>query len=49
MLKGVRTYIKIIKVVGTTVDMKIIKAKEDAVRNADEIGEAAVVDVSTGI
>ena len=35
--------------VDTTVDTKIIAVKEDAVRNAEEIGEAAVGAVSTGI
>ena len=35
--------------VGTTVDTQIIAANEDAVRNTEEIGKAAVVDVSTWI
>ena len=37
------------KAVGTTVDKTLIAAREDAVRNAEEIGEAAVEAVSTGI
>ena len=49
MLQGLIMIIKIMEAVGTTVDTQLIAAKEDAVRNADEIGEAAVVDVSTGI
>ena len=35
--------------VGTTVDTQIIAAKEDAVRNAEEIGVAAMEAVSTEI
>ena len=35
--------------VGTTVDTQIIAAKEDIVRNAEKIGKAAEVAVSTGI
>ena len=42
-------HIKIMEAVGTTVDTQIIAAKEDVVRNAEWIGEAAVVAVSTGI
>ena len=49
MLQSFRTRIKIMKAGGTTVDTKIIAAKEDAVRNAEVIGEAAVEAVSTGI
>ena len=41
-------HIKIMKAV-STVETKIIAAKEDAVRNADEIGEVTLVEVSTGI
>ena len=35
--------------VGNTADTQIIVAKEDAVRNVEEIGETAVVAVSTVI
>ena len=42
-------HIKIMEAVGTTVDTWIIMAKEYTVQNAEEIGEAAVVAVSTGI
>ena len=35
--------------VGTTVDTQMIAANEGMVQNAEEIGEAAVEDVSTGI
>ena len=49
MLQGLRTHINIMEAVGTTVETQIIAAKEDAVRNAEVIGEAAVEAVSTGI
>ena len=49
MLQRIRTYIKIMKSVGTTVDMPIILAKEDVVRNAEEIGKTDVEAVSSGI
>ena len=39
MLQGLRTHINIIEAVGTTVATQLIAAKEDAVRNADEIGK----------
>ena len=42
-------HINIMDSMGTTVDTHIIVAKEDSVRNAEEIDEAAVVAVSTGI
>ena len=45
MLQGLRMHIKIMEAVGTTVDMQIIVAKEYAVRNVEEIGEAAVAAV----
>ena len=49
MLQGLRIHIKIMEAVGTTVDTKIVAAKEDEVRNAEEIGKAAVEATSTGI
>ena len=49
MLQGLRTHIKITEALGTTVDTQIIATKEDAVRNAEEIGKAAVTAVSKGI
>ena len=49
MLQGLRIHIKIMEAVGTIVDTQIITTKEDVVRNAEEIGKAAMQDVSTGI
>ena len=49
MLQGLILHIKIVEAMGSTVDTQIIKAKEDVVHNAEEIGEADVEDVSTGI
>ena len=49
MMQGLRTHIKIMEAVGTTVDTTLIAAREDAVRNAEEIGEATVEAVSKGI
>ena len=49
MLQGLRKHINIVEAVGSTVDTQLVTAKEDAVRNAEEIGKAAVEAVSTGI
>ena len=49
MLQGLRTHIKSMEAVGYTLETKIIVDKEDAVRNAEEIGEATVEAVSKGI
>ena len=43
MLQHHRMPIKTTEAVDTTVDTSIIAAKEDAVRNAEEIGEVAEV------
>ena len=48
-MQGLRTQINIFEAVGTTVDKKILAAKEDAVRNAEKIGEASVEAVSIDI
>ena len=40
---------KIMEAMGTTVDTKAIVANKDVVPNVEEIDEAAVVTVSTGI
>ena len=42
MLQGLRTNIKIMEVMGTTVYTQIISSKEDAVCNTEEIREASV-------
>ena len=49
MLQGLRTHINIVKDMGTRVYMQIIVSKEDVVRNAEDIGEAAVEAMSIGI
>ena len=40
-MQGLRTHIKIMEAVGTTVDTQVIAANEGVVQNAEEIGEAA--------
>ena len=49
MLQCLRINIKIMEAVDTTVDTQIIASGEDRVSNADEVGEAAAVAVSTVI
>ena len=49
ILQGLRMHKKIMEAVVTTVDTKAIVANKDVVPNVEEIDEAAVVTVSTGI
>ena len=49
MLQWLRIHIKIMEAVDTTVEKPNIAAEKDAVHNAEEIGGAVVVTVSTMI
>ena len=49
MLYGIIMHINIMDSAGAMVDTQIIAAKEDTIRNVEEIGKEAPVAASTGI